>query len=315
MKKIWTKTVFQYNKKNGNFELDKAASHYELMPEKAPIMRMKGASNQGGNTTTVQKTDPWIGQQPYLERGFDQIKKEFLDVPPTAYYPGSSVAPFSQDTLNAQNMIRSNAGNISSLQDPTMGLLNRTINGDYLYGGEGFNKALTAANNTITPMVNSTFERSGRGGSGLADVAKTSALGDIFAKQYAGERENQMRAGQMAPLVAGTFQNLNNQNVDRLAGIGNQQEQLTQQQLEEKKNAYDYNSNARRNAVLQYMNAIQGNYGGSSSGTTSTPGAGGMNNFMRFLTSGAGGALQGGAMGGWPGAAIGGGLGLLQAWQ
>lgn len=320
MQKIWTKTVIQHNKKTGKFEFDENESQYYLAEDTLPITRMKGGffggrnsdGGGGGGTTVVNKTDPWAGQQPYLQRGFSEIQSQFLDTPPPAFYPGNTVVPFSQDTTNAQNMILANANTIPETQTANTGLLNRTLNGDYLYGGEGFNKALEAANNKITPMVNSTFESKGRGGSGLADVAKTSALGDAFASQYGQERQNQMNAAQIAPLAAGTYARIGNTNIDRLANVGNQVENLNQENIQQDLDRYNYNSNARRNAILQYMNAIQGNYGSTS--TTNTPQSG-PSGFMRYLLGAAGGAAGGGAMGGLPGAGIGGVLGLLSAFQ
>lgn len=309
MKKIWTKTVFQHNSITGKFELDHDESEYHFIDDDASIAQMKGSSNTGGGVT-VNKSEPWDRQKDYLQRGFNEIQSQFLDTPPPEYYPGQAVAPFSQDTLNAQNTIRQNAGNIDPNQAASAGLLNDTINGKYLYGGEGFNKALQAATDKIMPSVNSSFESAGRGGSGLADTAKAGAIGNAFAGLYGQERTNQMAAAGMAPVVDQQFQNMRNQNTDRLANVGNMEENLNQQNINNDISKYDYNSNARRNSILAYMNGIQGNYGGTTTGNVPNTGTSG---WMRYLMGAGGGALQGSAMGGGAGAGIGGILGLLGA--
>jgi hypothetical protein len=72
-----------------------------------------------------------------------------------------------------------------------------TLNGDYLYGGQGFNAAVDAAGRKIIPQVQSAFEKSGRTNSGLAQTAMTQALSDSFAQQYGQERQNQLQAAQL----------------------------------------------------------------------------------------------------------------------
>ena len=69
--------------------------------------------------------------------------------------------------------------------------------------------------------------------------------------------------------------------------------------------------NARRNAVLQYLGAIQGNYGGTTQ--QSTPETG-LTGWKRYAAGAAGGAMSGAPMGPW-GMAAGAGLGLLGAYQ
>ena len=64
-----------------------------------------GSSGGSSNTTTIQKADPWSGQQPYLRDIFAEAKKLYdsggLSVD---YYPGSPVAPQSGWTAQALQM-------------------------------------------------------------------------------------------------------------------------------------------------------------------------------------------------------------------
>ena len=98
--------------------------------------------------------------------------------------------------------------------------------------------------------------------------------------------------------------------LDRLAGVGTQQDALSQAQLQEQIDRFMWQQQADAANLAQYMNFIQGNYGG----TVTSPGAGGANQWQGAL----GGAASGAALGtsimpGW-GTAIGAaGGGLLGA--
>ena len=75
--------------------------------------------------------------------------------------------------------------------------LESTAQGDFLYGGEGFNAALDAATRAAMPGINSRFAMGGSGAvdGGLAQTARTQAVADAFARQYGQERANQLAAG------------------------------------------------------------------------------------------------------------------------
>lgn len=192
----------------------------------------------------------------------------------------SSVIPFSTETERALSQQAQMAQN-----SPTAGLLDATMRGDYLYGGDGFNAAYNAAANKIMPQVNSSFARAGRTGSGLAQTAMAGALGDAFAGQYGQERNNQMQAMAMAPQVRYA-------DMDRLAQVGNMREGLQREYANE---GWD--------RLGKYNSLIQGNYGGTS--TSSQP-------VYRNRAAGAlGGASAGFALGSVPGAALGGLLGYF----
>lgn len=285
MKKIYTKSVFEFNKNTGKYELNQDESEYHLVPDDYPVAQMKG----GGGQRTVQRNDPWGPLQPYLKQAFGAASDAFLNQP-------SQVAPFSQDTQNAFDIIRQKAASGSPLDQASSDALEKTLRGDYLYGGEGFNKAMEAAKNTIIPETNSVFERAGRGGSGLADTAKASALSDAFAKQYGQERQNQLEATKLAPIVRG----MRYADADILSKIGGLQESKNQQGLD-----------ARKQSIMDFFKTISGagNYGT----TTTTSGDNGLTGLLRYLTGAGGGALAGFGYGGPYGALAGGGLGLLGA--
>lgn len=248
------------------------------------VAECKGGGG-GGSTTTVQKSDPWDQQKPYLITGFQQAEN-LLNQPTNQFYPNSTVVPFSPETELALNMQTSRAIQGSPLQAASNQQLTNTLNGDYLYGGQGFNAAIDAATRKILPQINSTFEAAGRTGSGLAATAQTQAIADAFANQYGNERENQMRAMFATPQIASQ----DYENISKLAEVGAQYETMGQEQLAEDIARYDYDQNARKQQVADYLNMIQGNYGGTQTSTAKASGGSGASPYLGAL----GGALQGG---------------------
>lgn len=72
--------------------------------------------------------------------------------------------------------------------------LRATAGGDFLFGGQGFDQAVGAAQRAATPGIISGF--GGRAGSGLARHAVEQSAIDAFARQFGAERGNQLGASQ-----------------------------------------------------------------------------------------------------------------------
>lgn len=72
--------------------------------------------------------------------------------------------------------------------------LRGTAGGDFLFGGQGFDQAVGAAQRAATPGIISGF--GGRAGSGLARHAVEQSGIDAFARQFGQERANQLGASQ-----------------------------------------------------------------------------------------------------------------------
>ena len=66
----------------------------------------KGGGSGGGqqSTTTVQKADPWSGQQPFLTYGFEQAKNRYQQDQPQ-FYPSSTISPFNPNELAYQQNV------------------------------------------------------------------------------------------------------------------------------------------------------------------------------------------------------------------
>ncbi len=358
MKKIYTKCVFEFNEHTSSYTTNEHESEWHYVDDNAPMSYCAGGGQESGgsqSTQTVEKADPWEGQQPYLTRGFADAQKLLLDKAPAPFYPGNTVVPFSPETNAAMDMQTNRAVNGSPIQsagtsqltdtlsgnylsqignlynNPVQNLVNSSVvaptaRGDYLYGGDGFNAAYDAASRKIIPQVDSAFERSGRTGSGLAQTAKTQALADAFAGQYGQERQNQLAAGQMGQegtktfldsaskerdnqirsmLFAPQMASLDYQDISKLAEVGAQKESFSQENLADQIARYDYSQNSDINNLMRYMNLVQGNYGGSSTGSSTSDlsgGGGGGGNFLGstlgLLSMFGGGGGFGGLLGG-----------------
>lgn len=254
MKKIYTKSVFEFNSHTKKYELNQAESEFYFLPDNAPITQMKGSGESF--------------QAPMIRKGLKSAEDAFLNSP-----------DFSPESVETQNMIMNQGRSGAGIAGDANQQLQKTINGEYLTGGKGFDAALNAATNKILPSVNSSFAKSGRSGSGLADVAKTGAISDAFAGQYGQERQNQLNATNQAI----TNQNTNLNAMNKVGAT---------------------KDNARRQAIMNYLSTVGANYGNIDKPEE-------MDQWLKSLLAGAGGAAKGYATTGSPwGAAAGGAAGV-----
>lgn len=178
--------------------------------------------------------------------------------------------------------------------------------------------------NAVAPSIAARFVKSGRYGSGAMKdsmIDATDTLGQNLAgmaaglygsgfeaergRQYgaqgqmAGIGENflgrQQAAAQMAPNLAMSDYT----DIDQLGQVGQAREGLGQQQITDAMNRWNYNQQLPANKLRDFLQFVQGNYGGTS--TTSQP------IYRNQASSALGGALAGGSLFG-PIGAIGGGL-------
>lgn len=221
------------------------------------------AKGRTPSQTVTQNTAPWGIQQGFLHGGFESAAN-LHNRGADQFFPGQTYATFSPQTEQALNLTEQRA----LAGSPVQGAMNRqlmaTLGGDYLKGGPGFNAAYQAAANRIIPDIESRFAKSGRYGSGLARQAEASALGDVFAKQYGDERQNQLRAMLFAPQAAQADYN----DLRALAAVGTQREGQAQSAIDEAIARHNFAQDEGWNRLAKYMNMIQGNYGQTSSQTT-----------------------------------------------
>lgn len=302
-----------------------------------------GGSSAPATTTTVQSADPWKGQQPYLTDLFSKAQNiNNTGIP--SYFPGSTVTPFSDETNQAMQMQATRAANGSPVMtagndqlagtlrgdyltsNPAFAALQSNANGDYLNSNKYFDPIVDRALGKVRTSLDSQFEQGGRYGSGLHKTALANAMGDtaasMYGQNYANERQNQLGAtAQMGQLYgdertkqmqgmmfAPQMANQDYVDAQQLAAVGATKEGMSQAQLTDQLNRWNFDQNKEADALAKYAQLIQGNYGGSSSGTSTSP------TYSNKGSSLMGGALAGAQLGGMFGpmgagiGAVGGGL-------
>lgn len=282
-----------------------------------------GGGKGGGDTQTVQKADPWSGQQPFLIGGNGRPIYEYVDAPqanqgvngkyaftnrngansgpqrrvvgyeggtpgvfPEAariyqeaiglpYYPGQTFTDFSDDTLQAFDMMRGDQ-TIAGARD----MYSDIIGGDYMMGGDKF---MGAYGNDIIDQVNSQFAKQGAVGGSYHGGQMVDDLADASGRFWQQDIANMMRAGAIAPSLAYADAN------QRL-NIGGAIEGKQQQAINDDIARYNYPVTNQQNALANYVAAIQGNYGGTNT-TTGEGGGGGSS-----ITGALGGAAAAGGI-------------------
>lgn len=275
----------------------------------SPRDAMSGARFKGGGgsspstTTTVQKSDPWEGQQPYLSNVMANAKWAFrndvdngnlpnLSLAP-AYYSGKTVADLSPETQKALQLQTKRALNGSPVMDAAQGQLTNTLSGDYLSAGNPyFQGMMDNVGASVRPQLDSQFEGAGRYGSGAHQKAMADALAQAGTQaayqNYSAERGNQIKGMLFAPEMA----KADYQDIAALSEVGGAKEAYQQDLLNAAQARYNWNANRYATSLQNYANLVSGNYGGTTQGTMTAPGV------QRNRLGGAlGGAASGAAAG------------------
>ena len=256
-----------------------------------------GGGGGSQSTNTVQKADPWAGQQPYLQGGegivgtFPEAQKLYQNNP-LQFFQGQTYADLSPETEMSLGMQTSRALGGSPLNNAAQTNLIDTLNGKYLDANT--NPYLMAgADNVLAkvlPQIDARFASSGRGNSGLASRAAsqgaTDALGGLALENYNNERTNQQRTALMAPQLA----QQDYADAARLGEVGAVREDLAQQGINEAMQRQQFQNMAPWQQLGLYNQMIQGTYGGTTNQSTTMP--------RRSVGAGVlGGATAGGMLG------------------
>lgn len=239
----------------------------------------------GGTTQTVQKADPWAGQQPFLTDIFNQAQKQFQSAGPQ-YYPGQTIAPISPATIQAQQMATQAA----------TGQQQQLANAGAWATNYGLTQAVDPASNpffqsavegAIRPVVRQFTDAGGP----LASIRS----GATDAGQYGGSRQgiaegialtnlNQQLLDTTAQMGSAAYgQGLDAQGralaflpqtqqaaitpANTLDVVGQQQRQQQQDYINELIDRWNYEQNLPAAKLAQYQNMVQGNFGGTAQTT------------------------------------------------
>jgi len=238
----------------------------------------------GGGTTstnTVQNADPWKGQQPYLTYGFEQAKQNFQT--PQSYFPNQSVVPFSPQSDMAMRLTEGRALQGSPVNFAAQDLATNTLGGNYLNGNpyldamynSGVSGMTRNFGESVLPNIDSQFAGKGRYGSDLWGNQKDQAmqtfgksLSDYATNLYGGAYENERNRQQQTMAMAPQLAAQDYTDFAQLGNVGAMTEGKAQQQLADQINRYQFYQQRPDQALQQYMGNVTGNYGSSTTGTT-----------------------------------------------
>lgn len=229
-----------------------------------------------GTQTTVQKSEPWEEQKPYLRDTF--IRAEQVANKPLEYYPGSTVVPFSGQTQDALAAMEGRARSGSDLLNTGRDTMTATARGDFLnpesnpYLRKTYDDAARPMvenyRAAVAPGIDAGATRAGRYGSGAWNNEHSRqednlgrSLGDlsnsIYGGNYQAERGRQMTAAGMAPEYAQS----DYMDAQMLGNVGAQREAQAGRDLQDQVNRWDFNQNEEASRLGNYAALVQGNYG------------------------------------------------------
>jgi hypothetical protein len=207
--------------------------------------------------TTTQNSAPWGPTQAGLTKGIGDLDKLYtqgaFNIP---RYPGDTLADTAPETADAWNMISGIARdpNASSVRAAT-DYNNAILRGDYSALQPMFDAARDAAG--------STYEAAGRYGSGYHDNAVSKGVGSVIAQAAGGA------AAQAPGLQAAMFQP-----AAALGQVGQDRQAVAQQEINQAIQDFNYDKTAPINAINAYMQALSGNWGGTTVGSQPVPAGG-----------------------------------------
>lgn len=230
----------------------------------------------------VQESAPWEQQIPYLTDVFQQAQQQFYGGGPE-FFPGQTYVPFAQQTEQALQMQQQRATQGSAAERALGQQLAGTLSGDYLGANPYLDDVVGAATRGVTeqfeqsvlPGISATFGAGGRTGGGIHQQALAQAggelaqaVGDVEAQirgqDYGAERQRQLQAAGLVPLAS----SLDYQNIDRLRGVGAEQENLARQIQRDQQQRFDFYQQRPRQNLQDYLGLITGQYGQQASGYT-----------------------------------------------
>jgi hypothetical protein len=248
---------------------------------------MSGGGSGGTQTTqTVQQADPWVGQQPYLSYLFNEAQRLYTGGQPQ-YFPGTTVAPPTQATVDAQNYLQSLSGpTLQNQAQMVTGAQNYALrapdirNNEALQGGiqAAIQPAVRAFETSVMPSIRADFGGGDNYGSsrraiatGLASEALAQNIFNTAATMgstaYGQGLEAQSRAIALTPQV------LQSLYAPATASdvVGQQQRQYQQDLINANVQRWNYEQMAPWQSLAQFQQFIQGGYGGTSTGEVTSP--------------------------------------------
>jgi hypothetical protein len=136
---------------------------------------MAGSS---GQQTTTTRSDPWSGQQPYLQDIMGQGQQLYNAGVGSEYFPGSTVVPFSPDTQAGMSGIRNTATQPAFGAEQGQGLLSQIMGGGQQNRNDVLNSA--ASGEMVNPVTQQLQGAAGQNTTAGVDTLQQTASGGML---------------------------------------------------------------------------------------------------------------------------------------
>ena len=282
---------------------------------------MSKGGGGGGSTTQTQKSEPWIGQQPYLTDLYKQAQTQF-QAGPQQFYPGRTYAEASPTVYQAENLQRQAALAQAGLGLGSIvpGFQQALMSPAQRFQDPMLQEALTASLRPIEETGSRLLQQARRQATGKGQLGGTrqailesEVIKDITQKQadvaqrmYGDVYGDVLKSQAVTLGLSGDIMRTFGLPAATLGQVGAAETARAQQPITEAMQRFAFGQAAPGQALQQYGNIVAGTI---LPGTVTATGGGGGG--PSALQTGLGGAATGYAMGGLPGAAVGGILGLL----
>ena len=231
----------------------------------------------GGTSKTT--TEPWKEQKPYLQAGFSEAARLYGQGVPN-YYQGQTVAAPGdgelQGWMGTQRYIggpRAGAQQAAA-ESALIGGLSGGVN------AQAFNPMISAMGrqvqgqlqNQILPGIREDLVRYQPGGSSRGDIIQNKAItnavqsgltnkaAEMYGGAYESAQDRATKWGSMYPSIMSAPVSM----YGALGQVGGEMREAQQRGIDADMHRYQYNANAPQQALANYMNMIQGNYGGTT---------------------------------------------------
>lgn len=242
----------------------------------------KGGKSSTQTSTTTSAPPDYLDSQ--LRYGTSQIRADY-DAGPNPLYPYSTIKGFDPLQMEAAQGTVDLARAGSPLVKSAQTLIQDTLDGKFVGGNPYLDDLLATYGTKAASASNAIFNKSGRLGSGANATNAAKAVSDAtlpyLFDQYNTERNNQYQAAQLAPGMA----NLDFENLNRIAAVGDARQTMDQAKLDEEVARWQYENGGGDDMNLdQYLQRIYGSpgfqYGTETNTTTSKQKGGGLGSVL-----------------------------------
>lgn len=252
----------------------------------------------GGGTNTVQKADPWVGQQPYLTDIYGESQRLYREGP-MEFFPGQTYAAPSDRTLQAEQMIADQALGSQQVMANQAALANQfglmqpqmLSQNPYLAG------ATEAALRPIYGQAQGLLQQARRGATAAGQLGGTrqaileqgviadylQKAGDISSQMYSDAYSDAIDAQQRAISLAPTVMQMGLAPAQTLGQVGLSEQARQQQAIDDARARFEFAQQAPQQALRDYSAVTLGSI---LPGTTTTSMSGGDPSFMQRAVGG-----------------------------